>query len=757
MFVLRPFLLTLPLACLASSAALAQNKTSSMLNEKLPLSVSKQAPTFVLGDTVNGQSGGDLVIEGHAEMRKPDNVIRADKITFNQNTDMAYAHGDVRINRQGNRYWGPDLELNVNTFQGFFSQPSYEFLKNKGKGSADRVDFVSERLAVAKNATFSTCARPEGADGKAWQPDWLLRAESVTFDVDEDIATATGAHLRFKDVPVLAFPPFSFPMSDKRKSGFLSPTLASDNQSGFEYTQPYYWNMAPNRDMTLYPSWIANRGLNMGGEFRYLEPGYSGLLRADYLPNDKLYGGQRWAYSLDNRNVLTPSSSLRLQLNRVSDDSYWRDFPRASSALTQRLLNNEAQINASHDGWATLARLQRWQTLQDAGNPIAPPFDRSQVNTRKNFYLSSGILAQVEADVTAFTRRETALTDTVNQPSGKRVYSALQLSKSWQSPSGYITPKVLLHARAYQLDTATSADSFQQRVIPTLSVDSGLTFERDTQLFGRAFSQTLEPRAFYVRSPYRNQTGLPNYDSGGKDFTMATIYSENPYVGNDRIADMNMLTLGVTSRFLNPTTGQEALRMGLAQRYRLSDQRVTLPGEAAQTDRLSDWLLNAAVNMNSTWAVDATTQFGAKSHVTERTTLTTRFNPGSYRSLYAAYRMQKDVSEQVDVGWQWPVGDLIKDSQWYTVGRLNYSTRDQRLVNAIVGFEYDADCWVGRIALEQTQLDLNTTNQRLMFQIEFVGFARAGISPLASLRRNIPRYQNLREQTTSPSRFSQYD
>jgi LPS-assembly protein len=172
---------------------------------------------------------------------------------------------------------------------------------------------------------------------------------------------------------------------------------------------------------------------------------------------------------------------------------------------------------------------------------------------------------------------------------------------------------------------------------------------------------------------------------------------------------------------------------------------------------VSDWLLNTGLNINPTWAVDGTVQYGVKSGVSERTTLTSRFNPSPYRSVYAAYRMQKDASEQVDVGWQWPMADLIKDSRWYTVGRFNYSARDQRMVNAIVGFEYDADCWVGRVALEQTQLDLNTTNQRVMFQLEFVGFSRVGISPLASLRRNIPRYQNIREQTTAPSRFSQYD
>ena len=738
--------------------ASAQSKTSPLLGDLPSQSVRKQTPTFIFGESISSKTGEEVVIEGGAELRKIDTVIRANKLTVNQATDMAFAKGDVLINRAGNRFWGPELEVNMSSFAGFFNQPSYQFFKNKAQGSAERVDFVSERLATAKNASFSTCQRPADLNGKPWQPDWILRADTVQFDVEADIATATGAQLRFKDVPILALPGFSFPMSDKRKSGLLPPTIASDSQSGFEYTQPYYWNIAPDRDVTFYPSYIAKRGLNQGAEFRYLEPGHVGQIRADYLANDALYGNKRWGMTFDHKAQLNISAAARLQLNRVSDDSYWRDFPRASGALTQRLLNNEFSVNGLQDGWTTLGRVQRWQTLQDSNSPITPPFDRTQLTTRKNFYLDSGVQAHVETDLTAFASR----TDLTKQPDGRRMFMALQAAKPLLYPGGFITPKVQLHATSYQLDSvlagsAVSAENTRQRVVPTVSLDSGLFFEKPSTLFGKNYNQTLEPRAFYVRTPYRNQSDLPNYDSGAKDFSLSTIYSENPYVGNDRMADMNMLTLGLTSRYLNPTTGEEAFKAGIAQRLRFSDQRVTLPGEAIQTDKVSDWLLNTGFNVSPTWALDGTVQYGVKSGVSERTTVTSRFNPSPYRSVYASYRMQKDASEQVDLGWQWPVGDLIKDSRWYTVGRLNYSARDQRMVNAIVGFEYDADCWVGRIALEQTQLDLNTTNQRVMFQLEFVGFTRVGISPLASLRRNIPRYQNLREQTTTPSRFSQYD
>jgi LPS-assembly protein len=315
-------------------------------------------------------------------------------------------------------------------------------------------------------------------------------------------------------------------------------------------------------------------------------------------------------------------------------------------------------------------------------------------------------------------------------------------------------------------------DGTLQRYTPTLSLDSGLFYERDANFFSRAFTQTLEPRLFYVRTPYHDQSNLPNYDGGAKDFSLTTIYSENPFVGNDRIADMNRLTLGVTSRFIDPATGAQALSLGVAQRLSFSDQRVTVPGAAA-AGRVSDMLINANVNIVPAWTVDSTVQFSTASGNAERTTLSTRYSPSNYRSIGAAYRRQQGVSEQLDVNWQWPLADLwsrkddyegresaghgLGPNRWYSVARFNYSMTDKRLVNMIAGFEYDADCWIGRVVLEKTQLDVNTTNQRIMFQIEFTGFARVGTSPLASLRSNIPRYQNLREQTSSPSRFSQYD
>ncbi len=748
-----------------------QLQNSPLLRESIAPQVRSSLPTFVSGNSISGRTDLETVVEGSAMLRKGDIVIKADRLEYDQPTDLAKAIGNVYINRAGNVYEGPLLELRVDAFEGFFNQPTYHFLKNEAHGQADRVDFLDGQRAVIKNATFTTCRR---LPGPSWMPDWILRATTISLDNEEDIGVAESALLSFKGVPLLPVPYLSFPLSDKRKSGLLPPTIGLDNVNGFELAQPYYWNIAPNRDATFTPTLMSKRGLNLGTEFRYLENNYAGVARLDWMPSDTLRDTRRWGLNLNHQARLgsawTDSGvALGLSLNRVSDDNYWRDFTRTNASLTQRLLANDATLSWTNGPFVSSVRTLKWQTLQDATAPIVPPYDRlPQLTTRYTRANPGGFDLAVDADYTQF-QSDGSLT---GQPNAKRLFSLLQLSRAWQTPAGYVTPKLQLHATNYQFD-APLKDGARQfgRVVPTLSIDSGLVFERDTQLFGRALRQTLEPRAFYVNTPYRDQSLLPNYDSGANDFNLATIYSENAFVGNDRISDSNLLTLGVTSRFLDPVTGAEAARIGVAQRLRFQDQKVSLlPSDPLVTDRVSDMLLGASINWDARWGFDGTVQFNPTTKQSVRSTLGARYSPSSYRTLTAAYRYQRESSEQIDIGWQWPLNDLWGDrgldkgpgqgqggGRWYSVGRLNYSMADGKLVDSVLGLEYDAGCWLSRILFERLQTSTVSATQRIMFQLEFVGFTRLGVNPLKSLKSNIPNYQNLREPIGAPSRFSNYD
>ena len=738
-------------------------------------------PIFVMGDHITGQPDIEAVVEGHAELRRADTVIRADRMEYSVPDDLAKARGQVRIHRAGDVYEGSALELYVNAFSGFFTDARYQFLKTEAHGEASRVDFIDSERSVVHDATYTTCQRGEEA---SWRPAWVLRAKTIHLDREEEVGTAEGAVLEFQGVPILPVPYITFPLSDKRKSGLLPASIGIDNVNGIEYDQPYYWNIAPNRDATFHAALMAKRGINAGAEFRYLEPRYSGLLRGDFMPSDRLRERDRWSYALQHMGALDSplgDVGLNINLNRVSDNNYWRDFttrgPRSTDTLTQRLLPGDASLHWGRGDMSLSLRTLKWQTLQDVTAPIVPPYDRlPQLHGRyAPSSLPGGFDASVDADTTRF-QADPFLTRQVN---ATRSYTMAQVSRPFLAPAGFVTPRLQLHATQYQFDSPLlNGSTSQSRVLPTFSLDSGLVFERDARFFSRDFMQTLEPRAFYTYTPYRDQRLLPVYDTAANDFNFASIYTENAYGGQDRIADNNLLTLGVTTRLLDPSTGAEAVRLGIAQRVRFSDQKVTLPGELAANDRLSDLLLGAGVQWTPQWGVDSTVQYNPKTQRSIRSTLSVRYSPGAYRTISAAYRLQRATStqlvgsEQIDVGWQWPLNDLWGDKgrdlgpgrgqgggRWYSVGRLNYSLPDRKVVDAVVGFEYDGCCWIGRVVLERLQSSVTTANTRLLFQLEFVGFSRLslGSNPLAALKENVPRYQYLREQVSTPSRFSNYD
>ena len=756
-------------------------KPSAELQENLPRELRSQLPTFVSGDRISGQTDGVVSVEGSAELRRHDTVIRADRLEFDQRSSDARAQGEVLVNRNGNRFQGPELQLNVDTNQGSFQQPRFSLLQGEGQGDASRVDFLDADRLSAHDARYSTCPRTPGAK---WMPDWLIRASRVDLDNATQEGTAVGGVLEFKGVPILGAPYLSFPLSDARKSGFLPPTINLDNVSGLELTLPYYLNLAPNFDATLFPTVMSKRGIDLAGELRYLQPRWSGQVRAAYMPSDPLRDANRWAYSIQHNQALTGGPGLRalgldgafgarLNLNRVSDDNYWRDFPRSSTSLTTRLLASEGVLSWGRGPWSFSAGAYRWQTLQDVEAPITPPYDRlpslAARYVQNDFTLAGlrGWDTTFLADHTRF-RSDRLLT---GQANGARTLAVAEISRRWQTPGWYVKPRFQLHATQYRFDTPVNGSLSATRAVPTFSVDSGMVFERSASYFGRAFTQTLEPRAFFTHTPFRDQSGLPNYDSGANDFNFASIYSENVFVGNDRLSDTRALTLGASSRLLDPDTGAEVVRLGVAQRYLLADQAVTLPGGTPQRERLSDVLLGARVQWDPRWQTDATVQFNPKTRESTRTTLGARYTPSNFRVLNAAYRLQRGVSEQVDVGWQWPLADFtgtpapalgtpgrgLGAGRWYSVGRVNYSVPERKIVDLLAGFEYDAGCWIGRLVLERLQIGTSSANQRILFQLEFSGFSRLGSNPLQTLKSNIPRYQYLREEINPPSRFQQHD
>jgi LPS-assembly protein len=751
-------------------------KSSSQLQEKFTPEQRKAMPTYVLGERISGRPELETVIEGNAELRRTGIVLRADRIEYYQPDDLAKVRGKVFLNRDGNIYEGTEGQLRVDAQEGYFLQPRFRMRSNGGRGQASRIDFVDDQRSVARDASYSVWHVEPGIEDST---DWVIRGAQVRMDNETDVGEASGGRLEFKGVPILGAPYLSFPLSNERKSGWLPPTINLDSVSGLEVTLPYYVNLAPNRDATFSPTLLTRRGINLGSEFRYLERDYSGTARLDVMPSDRLRSRSRWGLNTSHSGTLNTglpavgNVNVSLGLNRVSDDDYWRDFPRASGSLTQRLLANDGAVSWGRGAWSLYSRALKWQTLQQTTSVITPPYDRlPQLNSRYSRVNHGGLDYSVELDTTRF-QSDSSLT---LQPNAQRSYAIAQLSRPFITPGSFIVPKIQLHNSTYRFDAPLAAGPqagkrSASRSVPSYSIDSGLIFERAASYFGRSFTQTLEPRAFYTYTPYRDQSSLPIYDSGANDFNFATLFSDNAFTGNDRISDNNLLTFGLTSRLLEPASGAEIVRLNYAQRLRFKDQRVTLPGGAADTSRLSDMLFGATINWSSRWQSDATVQYNPDIRRSQRSTLSARYTPSNYRVLSATYRLNRGVSEQIDLGWQWPLNDLWGDKgknlgtgqgqgkgRWYSVGRLNHSLRDKKPVDTILGVEYDGGSWLARVAFERLQTTNTTASKRILFQMEFVGFARVGSSPLSILQRNVPRYQLLREKiSTEPSRFSNYE
>lgn len=717
----------------------------------------------------------DVVAEGEALLRQGKIEIRADRLSYEQLGDLARGQGNVLVMRDGNRYSGPELQLQVLRFEGYFVNPTYFFSRTQAGGSAARIDFEGEDMAVVSGATYTSCPRDGSGD-----PAWLLSADRVRMDFANNEGIAEGAVLRFYGVPILGAPVLSFPLTDARKSGWLPPTTNLDNKSGLQLSVPYYWNIAPNRDATLTPTVIAKRGVGLATEFRYLEPGYEGTLNLNVLSNDRLTGRSRGSLGLAHEGALFGDGFYKADLARVSDDDYWKDFPRETPGLTPRLLAADLKASKPLFGdWKTYARVLRWQLLQDTTNPIdEAPYDRlPQIGVRGLQSLPLGLEVALETEFNHFTNPDGNLAP--GRMTGSRVHALGSLSWPYVTPGWTLVPRLSVNAASYAIDQPLGSGEYAGRTnfgraIPSFSLDSAWVLERDTTWSGRAMRQTLEPRLLYVKTPYTDQTGLPNFDSAGKDFNFDSIYTDNAFSGIDRVSDAHQVTAGVTTRILDAQTGAETLRLGVAQRILFADQRVT-PDGVPFTQRASDVLLLGSSSLSSKWKIDAGLQYSTDIQRTVRSILGMRYSPGPYRTLNAAYRLKRDTlnpatglsngdgSEQVELGWQWPLYGPTRNMDrrstpsntcsgtWYSVGRANYSLRDSRITDAVLGLEYDAGCWIGRLVAKRLSTSQQDATTQLGFEIEFVGLSRLGTNPLKVLKDNIPGYRLLREDNPAPT------
>lgn len=688
-------------------------------------------PVFIEADRLLGRDENVMEAIGHARLRKHGKAVQADRMLLQQDTQDLEAEGHVEAELDGNTLSGTRLRLNLDTGMGLMEQPEFGFAGTRARAAASVLEMADSQHFQMDDARYTSCA--------AGSEDWFLRMQTLELDRARQVGVSHHAWIEFKGVPILYTPWMDFPLDESRKSGFLAPVFSSTSQGGSELTVPYYWNIAPNLDATFAPRMMTKRGVLFNNEFRYLQPDFGGTAQADFMLQDRLTDGARSHVSLQHQQYLGGNFNAFLDLNRVSDDAYYRDLADSLAVSSRVNLLNEGRVQYSGGWWESTLRMQRYQTLQDPAAPIASPYARLPQWTLDARHDAGPLHASFSGEYVDF-----AHPSAVN---AQRMVMIPSLSyQLFDAPGYFLTPRASLHVTRYLMgrnNAAGLADA--NRALPIFSVDSGMALERETELGDGDYVQTLEPRAYFVYVPYRDQSALPNFDSAQATFSFGQLFTENRFFGNDRIGDANQLTLAVTSRLLDRENGVERLKMTLGERFSFSAPLVNLVEPARSASR-SDILLGLSGELTPHWSMDGEFQYDPNLSHTQRYNASVRYRPEPGKALNFGYRFLRDTLRQVDVSAQWPLSGY-----WHGVGRWNYSLQENRVLEAIAGLEYNRDCWTLRLVGQRYTVGTQQANTGFFLQLELNDLVKVGSDPLGVLRNSILGYTKMNDQPAEPA------
>lgn len=729
----------------------------------------KQMPSYLqAADSISVDNEDNVVLEKNAAVRRADAVLKAGFIRYNKGSNVINAEGNARLIRDGNIVVGPSLTFNTEAETGQVEQPNF-WLESGGAGVGSLADITSRSTMTIHDMTYSGCPCPS--------PAWYIESEKLDLDFDANEGIARNGVLYFKDFPILASPYLTFPIKKERKSGFLIPTFASTSQTGLDFTLPYYINLADDYDATVQTRSMTKRGVQLGGEFRYLGESYSGTFGGTYLSNDIQTTTDRWMYSVQHAQSFGKGFYGSLNLNGVSDDEYFKDFSiLAVNQATTTYLPKTGTVGWADKYWQSSVTVASYQTLQTESAPIRP-----QYNLVPSFALNGARYNIKGFDVVttnSATSFEMPLTRNGQRQGqdGQRYSSYTSAAFPIVRPGWYITPKVGLNVTRYdtnwyQAEGVGGRVPTNDRVLPIMSVDAGMTFERSASFFGSNSIQTLEPRIYYLNVPYRDQSNLPVYDTTLADFSFSRAFQENIYTGGgDRIANANQITLALGSRFLDEETGFERMSVAVGQQIYFEDQKVTLPGEVPRTNVKSEFLIGGSAALTDTLTTGLSLQYNPYDQMWDRTQIGLRWNPKRTASISASYRYQRQPTnalsyqpqgqEQVSVSFQWPLTRKL-----YAIGRVDYSLLsnptfqiEPRVTQAIAGFEYKGDCcWTARVVYQTYAIDPTQVNNAIFFQLELAGLGQLGQNAMGLLGSSIPNFENITNPIQPVGKYQRYE
>jgi LPS-assembly protein len=669
------------------------------------------------------QRNGAAAFSDGVEIRRGRRRLVAEAARYDTEGRHLVVDGPVEYQERDLTIRSIDADLDTLSQQLSFFGASFELPQRPARGSADKIEIRADNSLGLAGVRYTTC--PEGKD------DWQLHASEITLDIDQGFGTGRNVKLDFKGVPILYLPYISFPISDKRKTGFLVPEFRSSNSAGTDIALPYYVNLAPNYDLTVTPRLLTSRGFQLTNAFRYLLPAHNGELRMEYLPSDSKLNRSRSLARLKHTSLFRRAWRMDVDISDVSDSEYFEDLGSSLSSASQTHLDRRIDMELFAPHWTFLARIQAYQTIDTEIVDDDKPYQRLPQLALQGAWPTGPFNLQVDSELTRFDR-DVGVT-------GWRFDATPEISTSFERRGMYVTPALGIRHTSYQLDELQGTgfiDDNPSRTLPIASLDAGLRLEREIR--GGRFTQLLEPRLLYVHVPFEEQTGLPIFDTVMPDLNLVQLYRKYQFVGADRIADTDQTSVGFTTRIIDNETGRERFSATIGQIRYHSAQGVSLPGTAPINDGTTEYLAEVGIHLYGNWNLNVAYQWNEDAGTTTRAETRVQYRPGKGRLLNIAYRFRRGSLEQTDISAVLPVG-----GRWNLVGRHNFSLRDKTDLESFAGVEYDACCWrlkvVGRRYVSRRT---GQTDNSIALQLELKGLTSVGDSADKLLERGILGYRS---------------
>jgi LPS-assembly protein len=703
--------------------------------------------THMVADEADLVDGGVSTLTGNAEVTRDAQQVTADVIHYNDPADTADLDGNVN-------YWDESLYLKSNEAfleldkdTGEFIDADFVIKESRARGIADKMVLEVGKRSVLEETEYTTCDPNDEF--------WKLSADKIELNHETNYGTGRNVVLKIKDFPVFYTPYMSFPLSDERKSGFLTPSYGTTTSYGLQITTPYYWNISPNMDATITPRFFSDSGVMAIGEFRFLHKRGSGVLGLEYLPSDNQFNDKnRNLLAVDLAHSFKNGLSLSIDYNRASDKFYFEDFGSQLSTTSVSFLRQTGQVRYAKAGWNIRALIQSFQITNPSIPDTSKPYKRlpnlfiDYASPNENHRLNYGIRSQF-----AYFYRDTGVTNDFN---AFRADLNPYISFPMTNVYSFIKPKLSLRYTQYELDGNPSFDSSSSRIIPTFSLDSGLFFERDVSLLNRNYLQTLEPRLFYLLTPKQGQDDLPRLDSGLYTLSYNTLFYENRFSSVDRVADANQITAAMTSRFIDKNSGRSLGTISIGQIFYFRDREINFPGQTVRDEQTSS--LVASFGTTAIKHLNINSEFQWNPYVsdsTEKLTFQARYNPAPRKVLNLSYRVVRSNEinrvtgrnslgvatsdiDQSDISFSWPI-----TKNWSAVGRWNYAVPEGRSLETFAGIEYESCCWGARMVARRFLSNVNGDFENGLFlQFELKGLAGIGKKTVDFLKQQIPGYES---------------